>query len=338
MSLRRLLFENLSLKLIALVLSLVLFLVVRGEERSTLTVDVPLLLRVPAGYVVVNEPAETVSVELHGRYSQLKNLQLEELGPISIVPAASGGRTTITLKPEFLTLPPGLTVERFDPPSIPVTLEERSTRRVPVVAERALRGEPPPGHQVGEVRATPAEVEISGPRSVVEMVSQVTVEPIELNGHTSRLVTRRHVVSDRRSIKIEGDPEIEIAIDIVPREQERLLEDVPVHMLDLSAPHEVVPRRVDLVLLGEEEALAQVDPQAVYVAFPVDAPLREPGRSSQLVITLDSVHNLPPGVVIDTVRAPSVVLWVLPEPAPLRPLETLHEPPGLPSEGATPPP
>jgi len=313
---RRFFFDNLSLKLIALVLSLVLFLVVRGEERTASTVEVPVLIRVPSDYVVVNEPVDTVSVELHGRWSQLKELSIDELGPISIAPHAGTGRSTITLEPEYLTLPPGLTVERFDPPSIVVSLEEEATREVPVAVERALSGEPPPGYQLGDVSAEPTKVAISGPRSVVEMVHRVFVEPIELTGRTSDIRVQRHVVPDRRGIKVEGDPIITVEIEIVAKAQELVLEDVPVHLLDVTEPHELVPRRVDLVLVGEKDALSRVDPEEVYVAFEVSDEQQAPSRSSQLVIKPQNVHNLPPGVGLDTSRAPSVVLWMLPEPEP----------------------
>lgn len=307
-SLRNIFLNHLPLKLIAFVLSLVLFIVVRSDRGTVTTVEIPIHMEVSSDYVVTNEPAQAVRVQIRGTWSELRELRIEDLGPIMVSPPPRKGQTKITFDEEQVALPPGLRVESFDPPSILVEQDERAVRTVSVAVERALSGSPPPGYQLGELKVEPSKVEIVGPQSVVEMVNQVFVEPIDLTGRTASFVEDRYVVPDRRSIDVVGEGRVSVSIDIVPKARQRVVRGIPILVVNLARPFEVLPESVDLVLVGEEAALENVDPSKLVVTLDGSSEAAGPPRSRQLDVEARNVYNLPPGVAVDESRLPSVFL------------------------------
>jgi len=324
---RKALFDNLALKLIALVLAMSLFLVVKSEGGALTTLDVPLLIQVPEGFVLVNEPTKAAAVQLKGKWSTLKALSSEELGALELSPSPVEGRSDLTLRLQGLTLPNGVTAEGINPSTVTIELERLARRTVPVAADRALSGAPPVGYQLGEVRAEPPEVGIVGPASVVEMVSRVFVEPIDLSGRTTSFTEERFVLPDRRGVRIEGIDRVSVSVEIITRSREVVAKKIPIIVLNLAQPFELLPQTVDVVLVGEDEALDSIDTSPLVVTID-GAPEGGKGpHSVQIDIKAEDVHNLPPGVAVDGARLPTIFLRTTPIP-------TRQDPTGLPANTA----
>ena len=316
MKIRSLLLDNLPLKIIAFILSLVLFIVVRGDKGTTTSVEVPLLIRVPDGYMQVGDPIDEVRVQLRGRKSVLDAVKIDELGPISISPSPSEGRAKHTFSPSMLNLPDGITAERFDPPSTFVELEAIEKRSVQVNVERALSGKPPPGFQLGKVSIKPSEVEIVGPRSAVEGANHVYVENIDLTGQTQPFTVERFVIPDKRSVKVNGSSMVQVEVEIVRKRDERVILGVPILVLNLTRPFQLIPSTVDLVLVGDEAALSQVDPSKIVVTIDASEEQDQPARTQSIKLGADKVFNIPDGVAVDGAEPPVVFLQTLPLPKP----------------------
>ncbi|MDX9719164.1 MAG: CdaR family protein [Myxococcota bacterium] len=319
------LLENLGLKIIALIVSVVLFVLVRQDAGTVISVEVPLVLRLPSGYVLTEEVPESVSVRLRGRESALRAVHVDELGSISISPAPSSGRAKFTVRTDSLLLPAGVEIDSVSPSSISLTLEEQASRRVPIAAEKALSGKPSPGHQIGAVSFRPDMVEITGPRSVIETVNHVLVEPIDVTGRTAAFSEERWVVPDRRLVSVSGSAKVTVRVDVVPKATERVVLGVPILVLELSRRFELLPSAVDLVLVGEEDALAQIEPARLVVTIDGSDEQEAPARTQQLTIGANNVHNLPPGVAVDEQRLPTIFLRTIPDDPPPVPVEEVQE-------------
>jgi hypothetical protein len=224
-------------------------------------------------------------------------------------------------------------IESFTPSGINLTLEDEASRRVPIAADKALSGQPTPGYQIGTVTFRPDTVEITGPRSVIETVNHVLVEPIDVTGRSEAFAEERWVVADRRHVRISGSSKVVARVDIVPKATERMVLGVPILMLELSRRYELLPPAVDLVLVGEEDALAMLDPSKLVVTIDGSEEQDVPARSRQLTISAQNVHNLPAGVGVDEQRLPTIFLRTIPDDPP----PPLPEPPSVlePAEGET---
>jgi YbbR domain-containing protein len=198
--------NNWNLKLISLVLAVLLWSHVRGEVNplETATVDVPLRIRVPRGYVLVDDAnlPEKVSVVLRGPRVALRNIKggslANPLAPSEQAPNIVAGALRAhldwtTVRAGEQTIP--ITVESNDPDvealsakpaEVQVTLDraEGQTFRVQPRIEPA----PAAGFSVQRVSVSPDTAAVYGAAQTLARVSriQVRVDPRVLDTGAER--------------------------------------------------------------------------------------------------------------------------------------------------------
>ncbi|MBR4984318.1 MAG: YbbR-like domain-containing protein [Proteobacteria bacterium] len=315
--------DNLPQKLIALVCSLILFVIVLSDRSMMLQFEkIPIEMAVPEGYVMLEDRLQTVDVTLQGRASILRGLKRDDIGTIRLQLSPREGNTQVTLQPAMISLPEGVRIEKFKPEFIGINLEMLESRAVAVTTDHAFSGELLHGYQLGEIKIQPDTVQISGPRSVILETSQLYIDPIDLTGKASTFTINRGIVVRRTGAQ--GTPEwvmlsragihanaeqVNVTVSVISKSKSQVVLGVPIKPLNLSSEHEFVPSTIDLTLVGSEEALAKVDSKILFVT--VDA-ASEDGKNNQTLFTGDdfSVQNLPDGVSFDRSRLPSVLLKV----------------------------
>ena len=114
-----------------------------------------------------------------------------------------------------------------------------------------------------------------------------------------------------------GSPRVNVVVQIVPRARQRIVKGVPVLVLNLSGDFDVLPEKVELVLVGEEDALALVAPEKLVVTLDGTSLAEGPARTVPMRVRSQSVYNLPPGVGVDEGGLPRVFIRMHPSaPAP----------------------
>src|SRR5687768_3913484 len=71
--LRRAFLENAALKLVALLLSLTLFIVVRGDRDTTISFDLPVAYTENSNRVLVSRPVDAVRVTVKGPWTRMRH-------------------------------------------------------------------------------------------------------------------------------------------------------------------------------------------------------------------------------------------------------------------------
>jgi hypothetical protein len=185
--LRGLLFENMGLKLVALLLALVVYLHVYTDRPATLTVVFPIQVDDLADTLAIASQAPAaVSAELRGTGKQLIRLRLAEPRLRVSLAGVGPGRFQRVLSVQDLPMvsQAGLEVSRFMGPQMVELLVDRyEDRDVPVAAH--LDGTLPPNARwSGQWFADPAFVHVHGPRSVVVKLDSLRLAPVRLDaGH-----------------------------------------------------------------------------------------------------------------------------------------------------------
>lgn len=177
----KLLTKNWSLKLLSLAFALILWMFIMGERRQEVGYRVPLELQnIPAQLMIANEVPSLVDVRISGPRALLMKVSESDISIAVDLTDLQPGLTTFKRLEERLNLPSGLRVTRLAPSFIDLKLERIKQKEVPV--KIALHGEPLPGYQVGRVKAVPDRVVVSGAESELKNISEVTTEPIDLEG------------------------------------------------------------------------------------------------------------------------------------------------------------
>ena len=194
--LRKLFLEDWPMKLVALVITLALWLGVTGlSTPTTKRLTVPLNLSVSNDAEITNAPIQEVDIVISGDKRKIDQINRAELGAsVDLTDVAAGDRV-LSLTPDTVAvaLPLGVRLEEVQPSRIAVRIEAVEEKDTPVKAETA--GEPAAGFEVYGESVTPQKVRVRGPASLIRTLDFVHTEKIDVGGATQDLYVRQLPVS-----------------------------------------------------------------------------------------------------------------------------------------------
>jgi YbbR domain-containing protein len=288
--LRRIFLEDWSLKLLSLAISVILWLLVTGQNQPvTAHVNVQLNFIRPQALEISNDPPRTVDVMLTGSRNKLDDLtSLDLVATVDISDQRAGERVLRLADKAQITLPQGIKVDGFQPSAIPIRLEEIVDRQVKV--EPKLEGKPDDGYEVYSVYPNKGSVGVRGPASRVNALQKIATESVWLAGHRESF-TAANVALDVPDPKVDLlEPMVSVAVEIGERRIEKSFSGVPVTTADGGR---VQPATTSVTLLGVAgllEALKPEELRIVLVGDTLEPRLELPDVLKGKVI-LKSVHT-----------------------------------------------
>jgi YbbR domain-containing protein len=178
-SLRHLVTHNWHFKIVSLVLATMLWMAVANQASSEIGLEVPLEYRnIPAQLEITGDMTNTVQVRLRGSSNIIKDISAKDVSTIIDLSKMRLGDKIIPLSPQNVQAPFGAEVIRVNPSSVRFNLERTITKTIPVTANI---GQLPDGYEVARVLITPGTVDVEGPESRVNALTQITTVPIRLD-------------------------------------------------------------------------------------------------------------------------------------------------------------
>lgn len=214
--LRDLLLENLSIKLVALLLAVLLYLHVYTERPATMVVSFPLeVTDLADSLALTGDAPEPVRAELTGTGKQLIRLRLTEPRiKVSLVGVGPGHyERTLTVDDLPLLATEKIEVQRLvSPRVIRLQLDHEVERELPLAVRVA--GAPREGWTWrGDVTLDPARIRLRGPRGSLAGLDSVVLAPVRLDGKadTVRATSR----PDSLPFGAEADPaEVRVVVPL----------------------------------------------------------------------------------------------------------------------------
>jgi YbbR domain-containing protein len=266
--LRALFFEDWTLKLLALGITLGLWYAVttqRAPAQMRLR-GVQLDFILPEGVDVGNEPVDEVDVTLEGSQGKLAELNARNLvARADVTELRTGDRVLrLTDKNVSMDLPEGVRIVQINPRSLTLHLEPLAEREVAV--EARFEGAPPDGFARGAVQISPPRVRVRGPQSHVEAVERAFTETILLSGQRETLVLPQVAVDipDQKVAPVEAS--VAVRVEIGEEQAERRFANVGVRSAS-GAP--VSPQAVTLTLRGPRSVVESLRPEDVRLVIEV---------------------------------------------------------------------
>ena len=263
---KKIFLEDWVMKLVALVITLGLWLGVTGLSTPTVTrfSGVPLALRVSNNAEITNVPIQQVDVVLSGdkrRISQLNKSDLFASIDLTDVPM---GERLVPLTPETvsLTLPPGIKLDEVQPNRIPVRLEAVEEKELPVTVE--TEGDLPEDHEIYSQTILPAKVHVRGPASFLKTLSSVATDKIDLTNRTEDFIARQVGIPL-------GNPKatvLENVVDVAFRIGEKRIE----RLYLVSVSNDLPGKRATVVLFGPRSLFDDLKPADMSVQLVSEKP------------------------------------------------------------------
>ena len=265
--------RNKGFKLLSLFLAVALWFAVGGEERTEVTLNVPLeLTHLSPDLVVTSEVPPALQVRVIGPRSLVRGLTQSRLIHTLDLSGYKAGRHSFPLGPNSFSFPRGVVVSRVQPNPISLALAANLTKTLPV--QPVLSGQPPEGYELKGVKIMPAEVTVQGPGPELAGLNAIPTLPISLSNLTSaaNLATDLDFKNLHLTLKTSGP--IMAEITIVPKIVKKTLNGISV----TAAPQRarLQPAQVTVALEGPFNLFKDIDSDAIKAS--VDTKNLKPGR------------------------------------------------------------
>lgn len=170
--------ENASYKVVALLITLILWVIILGSKEASVVKQIKTNFILPHEMEITSPIPSEVSFRLTGPRLPLKRFS-ETSDPLVVdLSSALEGSTTIRIHPDSIDVPAGIHVVAVSPATITAKLERVIQGHVPIEAD--LKGILPKGYRLGRVTLEPSTYDFSAPRSIAEKIKRVTTIPIDL--------------------------------------------------------------------------------------------------------------------------------------------------------------
>ena len=252
-------FRHLGLKLLAVVLGVMLWMVVAGEETVVRALRIPLeLQQFPAGLELESEPPSTVEVRVRGSSGALGRLTSTDVVAVVDLRGVHAGRRLFPLTPEQVRAPFGVEIVQVTPPTVALVFEASATKQVPIAP--TIDGKPAAGFLVGKVTVEPPTVEIVGPESAVKQATEAVTELVSVTDARERVRDTVKVGMVDSALRLKTSRPVVVDVQIVPSPVERTMRALPVHLKNLASSlmAQSSPVAVDVIVRGSREALNRI--------------------------------------------------------------------------------
>ncbi|MFY9607255.1 MAG: CdaR family protein [Blastocatellia bacterium] len=273
--------ENTGLKVLALLITGVLWLSVASRPVSRVTLrDVPIEFRnfkeSPA-LTVSKADALVAQVFVEGPRDAIDALRSGEVTVVADMTDVEAGVRVIRLKLDTHRLPANVIAREVEPRTIGVTVERVIEKEVPVMPN--LEGQLPPGYEIIRWQITPETVRVSGAESQVRDVTQLSTETVSLTGKTESFSAPVAIYKGALNLTIidEGRTDVMLSVNVGEVRKQRVLGRVPVTVFGTPARRGPVPRFVRVTLFGATSAVDAMTAADVNVAVEYDQSSTESG-------------------------------------------------------------
>ncbi len=245
--------ENWRLKVFSLLISVALFYLVRSDKdaEGTLVVEVE-YVNAPQEQVLLNELIPSVKLNIRGPWTGVRRLDGDTWSRKLVVDLSRVKADRYDLDSTMFQLPKGIRVTAITPQYLPIRMEQRMSRVVPVT----IKVENNRNFLLTETSVEPAKIRLTGPKSAVLGFSSITLPPYVLEEDGTKEFT---VPLPELPTNVEVSPKIkEFRVRIVAEKAiaSRQFSRLAVAVRGYRGKVSLEPKTVDVVVEGPRKSLA----------------------------------------------------------------------------------
>lgn len=283
-------FRHFGLKILSVVLATLIWMLVAGQREAERSLRVPLEYRnIPDQLEMLGDPTSLVDVRLRGTSGALAQLRGTDLVAVIDLKGARPGRRLFHILSTDVAAPTGVKVLQISPATLSLTFETSAVKTVPVVPD--IDDQPAAGYEIVKVTATPSTVDIAGPSSEVEGVTEATTEPVSVDGATNSVIDTVTAGVPDANVRLRIARSIIVTVEIRPLPVERTIAGVPVTFRNVRSGLHPTSRQasVSVRVKGSTAALDALQPAEL--GLYVDLSGLGPGRYN-LPVHFEKITNV----------------------------------------------
>jgi|GEM_PF-2388863 len=247
------LFDNLGLKLFSLLITLLLWLFVLGQEDVTTTSDVQIYFKVPDDKILVSDVPNRIRVTVVGSWAAQQSWNAENVKIAIDLSKFDLGVSVVYFEEQLFKLPHSLAISRINPKQWTVSLAEKTTKVVPITPVPV--GKLPKGYVIKSITTSPETIEIEGAASDLMIVDEVLTTEVNLAGHQENFMTTTTPVRLSKNIFFKNEEPINVTVAIKKDLIERTFDKVAVVVKNSKYVTQVQPSTISVTIMGPKSTV-----------------------------------------------------------------------------------
>ena len=209
-------FHRFGLKVVSLILAVLIWLIVSGEQIVERAFRIPLeFTNLPAALELAGNAPNVVDVRVRGSSGALSRLAAGELVAVLDLKQARSGQRLFHLTGTEVRAPFGIEVVQVTPSSLAITFETSATKEVAI--SPIVEGQPADGYEVRRITADPKVVLVAGPATAVRETNEAITEPVSVAHATETVTEVVNVGVADPAVRLRSAQSVRVTVHIVPR-------------------------------------------------------------------------------------------------------------------------
>lgn len=209
--LKALLLDNSLIKIASVAFAVILWFYVNSKGGAEMEMMVPLELKnIPPSLVVVGDMIHDVNVRIKGGERVLQGITPQGLSAVLDLTKAQEGDNVYYLDPSVIAVPSNTQITWINPRRVVIRTEGLIKKAVQVSAR--VDGQPAAGYRIDRVEVTPAWVTVEGARSVVDPLTLLVTDPIEVTGARRTLLRETKLNLLGKNLRVDENGPIRVKV------------------------------------------------------------------------------------------------------------------------------
>ena len=287
--------ENWPAKVLSVALAVILFVFHRMSTMATRPLSVPLAIETSSSLVPASAYPQNVRIQLRGEDDGIKSIaesDIEAYVDFSGYEAKGQYRAPVQIRKKGSALGVEPLEISVNPLEVSVQLDLRISKTLPVTAN--IRGNVASGFDLISYSISPEEVVVSGPMDVLENLSEMKTDPIDLDGRRVDFSIDVKIAREYPFLSFRGTETAEFQGLVRPSVPVRNIEAIPILLIGLDERFAADSggRMGSVRLEGDQSLLDAFRPSPAFLSVDCSV-LSEPGT-----YTLPVMVNLPNSFVL----------------------------------------
>jgi YbbR domain-containing protein len=242
-NLSNLLSKDWLLKFISLVLAVVLWYYVGGEDRVDKNVMIPIeIINLPRDLVISNQFKKEIEVTVSGPRSLILEMTSRAITRQVDLSAATPGTMVIENDNDHVPVPRGITVQRVQPSSIILSLDKLIQKKFPVSARTV--GKVADGYYIKLLKIDPDVITITGPLTILSQFDELYTRAINLADMKESIQLQIPLELDPAIIELIGETSVTAELSIGLETVTKTMAGLVVHAVIDGVRRDVEPETV----------------------------------------------------------------------------------------------
>jgi YbbR domain-containing protein len=283
--------NNLTLKILSLVVAILSFYAIHGAISFTWPFEIPVEVRVEKGIAIHDQNPRTVEVVFRGAREDLSRLGYRKVRLVA-KPKASDptGTEVLNLNESQIEGAGGVRVVSIRPKHLTLTFDRETQRTFPI-AKPDITGKPRIGRV--EMEFEPKTATVVGPQRRLDKVTVLDTEPVDVEGLIESFTRKVRILQPPDTMVSIDPPEIDVRVNIVTESVSREWTNITVNALSASENPlhvQLKPSNVNVQVHGRKDLVTAIHDTAI-TPF-VDCRTLAPDSSTDLPVLIHTQHGI----------------------------------------------